>query len=166
MRKPFSRGPCVLGRIRYWCGCRFLQSNTCPCWTLYGRSYQVRRVVTLTSCMNSSPKIVPSMLTTTYHPLLKISSLHLIEPFLLGVNIQNLFSPLSDMTNRRRDIWRSSKEAIQSLKVRPTMSTWDERILKIFVVSFTSLFPLSCMTNLILNRNMVFDRYPLQNTRA
>ena len=166
MRKPFSGPPCVLGGTRYWCGCRFLQANTRPCWTLYGRFYKVRRVVALTSCMNSSPKTVPSMLTTTYYPSLKISSLHLIEPFLLGVDVQNLLSPLSDMTNRRRDIWRSSEEALQSLKVRPTMSTWDERIVKIFVVSFTSLFPLSCMTNLILNRNMVFDRYPLQNTRT
>jgi hypothetical protein len=107
----------------------------------------------------------PSILATTYYPLLKISSLHLVEPSLLiGEVLQNFNLRLSEMVHQRRDIWPSSEEAFQALRVRPRSSTWDERILKIYVVSFASLSSRLYITGLVLNRSTVFDRYLLQNT--
>jgi len=70
---------------------------------------------------------------TTYYPLLKVWSLHLFEPFLLGEKGEDWGSQLTKMADKRRDIWPSSEEAFQALKSRPTCRTWDERILKILV---------------------------------
>ena len=35
----------------------------------------------------------------------------------------------------RRDIWPSREEAYSLLKARPSWKVWDDRVLKIFVVS-------------------------------
>jgi hypothetical protein len=35
----------------------------------------------------------------------------------------------------RRDIWASPEDAYKSLKARPAWKVWDDRVLKIFVVS-------------------------------
>lgn len=103
------------------------------------------------------------MLTTTYYPLVKISSLHLIEPFLTAESVQNLFSALSEMSGGRRDVWPSSEEAFQSLKAQSTIRGWDERVVKIFIVSFIFCLCFKYDSS-IVNRSMVFDRYLLQNT--
>ena len=46
---------------------------------------------------------------------------------------------LARIADRRRDIWPSSEEALHALRLRPGTRTWDERVLKILVVSFASL---------------------------
>ena len=76
---------------------------------------------------------------TTYYPLLEVWSLHLFEPFLLGEKAENWGLQFNEMAGKRRDIWPSSEAAFQALKARPTCRTWDERIVKTLVVSFTSL---------------------------
>ena len=107
------------------------------------------------------------MLAPTYHPLLKISSLHLFEPSVVGPEmLQEWGSDLPDLSDKRRDIWPSPEEAFQALKARPRSRAWDERILKIFVVSFASLSSHLYMTALAANRSTVFDRYLLQNTQT
>ena len=99
----------------------------------------VSRVVILISCILNLDWIVSSILTPTYYPLLKISSLHLVEPFLAAEleGVQNLFSSAAETSDKRRDIWPSSEEAFRSLKARSVMCTWDERVKRTFIVSFT-----------------------------
>jgi len=46
-----------------------------------------------------------------------------------------LSQTLIDGAVNRRDIWPSSEEAYKVLKARPAWKAWDDRVLKIFVVS-------------------------------
>lgn len=77
---------------------------------------------------------------------------------------QRYVDKLSDMlvsgAVNRRDIWPSREEAYKSLKARPAWKAWDDRVLKIFVVSVIlcqqSVTPLTHRF-----RTMVCDPCPL-----
>ncbi|KAN0094845.1 Alpha/beta hydrolase family domain containing protein [Tylopilus felleus] len=73
-----------------------------------------------------------SMLATTFYPLLRIWSLHLIEPFLLGERVKSWGFDFIGMAEQQRDMWPSSEDAFQSLRVHPALRICDERILKLF----------------------------------
>ncbi|KAF8553493.1 alpha/beta-hydrolase [Imleria badia] len=72
-------------------------------------------------------------LTPTYYPLLKISSLHLIEPYLAGEKGLNWSSRFAKLSATREDTWPSGEAAYQALRARRSFLDWDDRILKIFV---------------------------------
>ena len=93
--------------------------------------------------INKSPWVVLSMLATTYHPLLEISSLNLTEPFLLGDGGPDLLPFLCKMSGKRRVVWSSPEEAFEELRTRSSFSEWDERIQKMYVVVEALLFSLS-----------------------
>ncbi|KAF7792206.1 hypothetical protein EIP86_003239 [Pleurotus ostreatoroseus] len=74
------------------------------------------------------------MLADTYAPPLAFASLILVDPMLLreprpGGPQLDLVSPAV----KRRDIWPSREEALQTLQARPSFKLWDPRILEIFV---------------------------------
>ena len=91
-------------------------------------------MVRLISCTRNSRGVVSSMLATTYYPLLKVSSLHLIEPLLVGQKVRDLDGQLPKIADRQKDIWSCSEEAFRDLRARPFLRAWDERILRILVV--------------------------------
>lgn len=90
------------------------------------------------------------MLATTFYPLLRIWSLHLIEPFLLGERVKSWGFDFIGMAEQQRDMWPSSEDAFQSLRVHPALRICDERILKLFAVSFFLLYPLLYMTAFVV----------------
>ncbi|KAF8551877.1 alpha/beta-hydrolase [Imleria badia] len=72
-------------------------------------------------------------LTPTYYPLLKVSSLHLIEPYLAGEKGLNWSSRFAKPSATREDTWPSAEAAYQALRTRRPFLDWDDRILKIHV---------------------------------
>ncbi|KAF8128914.1 hypothetical protein EV363DRAFT_1297453 [Boletus edulis] len=66
----------------------------------------------------ASPPTVPSLLMTTYYPLLKISSLHLFEPFLLSEKLQDWGPQFEKIADKRRDIWPNEEDQM-SLPITP-----------------------------------------------
>ena len=71
---------------------------------------------------------------------------------------------LPKIVDKRRDIWPSSEEAFDALKAGAAWSAWDERVLKIYAVSFAFKLSSHLYTTGHVNRSTVFDRYLLQNT--
>lgn len=70
-----------------------------------------------------------------YFPSLKFESLILCEHMTLGQKYSGKTSAtLSNGAVNRRDIWPSREEAYKLLKARPAWKSWDDRVLKIFVV--------------------------------
>ncbi|KAF8452385.1 Alpha/beta hydrolase family-domain-containing protein [Boletus edulis BED1] len=72
-----------------------------------------------------------AILSTTFFPSIKFSSMHLIEPVMVGNHDPP--SHLVDGAENRRDIWKSVDDAYVALKSRSTWQNWDDRILKIYV---------------------------------
>ena len=78
------------------------------------------------------------MISTTFFPLIKFSSMHLIEPIIMGKYAQDYGSHLVRGAENRRDTWESTEDAYEMLRSRRTWQKWDDRILRIYVVSPTS----------------------------
>ncbi|KAG9313725.1 Alpha/beta hydrolase family-domain-containing protein [Chiua virens] len=76
---------------------------------------------------------VAVMLSTTFFPLIKFSSMHLIEPVLLGSYAEGFGSHLIDSAANRRDVWESADDAYKVMKRRSTWQKWDDRTLRIYV---------------------------------
>ena len=76
------------------------------------------------------------MLSTTYQPPLRFSSLVLAEPMLLrAYRADETPLDLAAGSARRRDVWSSRADALRTLQARPTFGAWDPLILQIYVVS-------------------------------
>ena len=60
------------------------------------------------------------MLSTTFFPQIKFSSIHLIEPTIMGSYGHDFGSHLIDGAGNRRDTWKSAKDAYEVLKGRHT----------------------------------------------
>ncbi|KAH7912511.1 Alpha/beta hydrolase fold-1 [Hygrophoropsis aurantiaca] len=73
------------------------------------------------------------MLSTTYQPPLTYSSIHLIEPMIMGQQWSIFGNFLQKGAMNRRDIWPNIEEAYQIMKGRPSWKSWDERILRMYV---------------------------------
>ncbi|KAH7903440.1 hypothetical protein BJ138DRAFT_1168140 [Hygrophoropsis aurantiaca] len=73
------------------------------------------------------------MLSTTYQPPLTYSSIHLIEPLILGQQWSAFGKLIQEAAMNRRDIWPSIEDAYRVMKGRPSWKNWDERILRIYV---------------------------------
>lgn len=80
-------------------------------------------------------------LSMNYFPSLKFESLILCEHMTLGQKYSGKTSvTLANGAVNRRDIWPSREEAYKLLKARPAWKSWDDRVLKIFVVC-SSFYP-------------------------
>ncbi|KAH7925336.1 alpha/beta-hydrolase [Leucogyrophana mollusca] len=73
------------------------------------------------------------MLSTTFQPPLKYSSIQLIEPMLLGRQWNTFGNFLQQGALNRRDIWPSTEEAYRIMKGRPSWRAWDDRVLRVYV---------------------------------
>lgn len=60
--------------------------------------------------------------------------MHLFEPF-LGEKIENEGFEFEKFAGKRKDVWPSVEEAFETLRTRKAVRKWDERILKILIVS-------------------------------
>ncbi|KAL0946266.1 hypothetical protein HGRIS_012521 [Hohenbuehelia grisea] len=74
------------------------------------------------------------ILSTTYHPPVKYSLLHLVEPMILPYDpVRN--NILEGPAAKRRDTWASKEEAMKAFQSRPSWQVWDPRVLKTYVES-------------------------------
>ncbi|KAF9492694.1 hypothetical protein BDN71DRAFT_1451172 [Pleurotus eryngii] len=84
------------------------------------------------------------ILSTTYHPRVKYSLLHLVEPMILPTSPPGIPNVLEAGAVKRRDIWPSKEEAMKAFNSRPSWQVWDPRILQTYVEhGLTSLPTLS-----------------------
>ena len=60
---------------------------------------------------------------------------------------------IPEIADKRRDIWPSSEKAFRALKGRPNFSPWDERVLRIYAVSFASLSSQLYVTNFVVKQD-------------
>lgn len=77
-------------------------------------------------------------LSATYLPSIAYSSLIFVDPTMFpkpATGITSMPVSLADNALKRRDIWTSRSEALQTLQSRASFKVWDPRVLKIFVVS-------------------------------
>ncbi|KIJ59896.1 hypothetical protein HYDPIDRAFT_140079 [Hydnomerulius pinastri MD-312] len=91
-------------------------------------NFSQRRLVAVGHSMGA----VAMILSTTFFPLLKFSSMHLIVPMLVGKKWNDFGLHLEKSAEKRRDIWPSAEDAFQTMKSRPTWRKWDERVLRIY----------------------------------
>jgi hypothetical protein len=79
---------------------------------------------------------IHSILSTTYRPLIEYSSVIMVEPMLFSFEMmKEQFNAGEAGALKRRDIWPSREDAYHSMKLRSTFQAWDDRVLRIFVVS-------------------------------
>jgi hypothetical protein len=80
--------------------------------------------------------IVPSILALTYQPQLKPEFLIMID--MMGISSEAIPAMMKFLTEgsiNRRDVWPSREEAYKLLKARQAWRIWDDRVLRLFVVS-------------------------------
>lgn len=78
------------------------------------------------------------MFSLTYQPELKPACLIMLEIMCLKPDaVSKLMNLLTEGSGSRRDIWPSREEAYKSLKERRAWKSWDDRVLRIYVVRAT-----------------------------
>lgn len=72
-----------------------------------------------------------------YYPKINYKALIFCELMIMNneLNIKATHGLVAG-AERRRDIWPSKEEAYKALKSRGTWKTWDDRVLRNYVVSF------------------------------
>lgn len=91
-----------------------------------------------------------SVLSLGYSPPLRLECLILCELMAMGQRFSAAAATrFVGGSIKRRDIWPSREEAYTSLKARPAWKVWDDRVLKIFVVS--AVYRLTHIYNKILS---------------
>lgn len=82
------------------------------------------------------------MFSLTYQPELKPACLIMLEIMCLKPDaVSKLMNLLTEGSGSRRDIWPSREEAYKSLKERRAWKSWDDRVLRIYVVRATLRLP-------------------------
>ncbi|KAJ6597532.1 Alpha/beta hydrolase fold-1 [Mycena vulgaris] len=92
--------------------------------------FSTRRLILIGHSMSA----VAFVFGLTYQPELKPHCLILLEVMCLQVEaVPKIMKIFTDASPTRRDIWPSLEDAYKSLKVRPTLRTWDDRVLRLHV---------------------------------
>ncbi|KAG6901619.1 hypothetical protein C0995_009959 [Termitomyces sp. Mi166 len=112
--------------------------------------FSTRRLVGIGHSMGA----VCLLLSLGYSPKLKFESFILCE--LMSTNPKFMGGPSQMLVKgavNRRDIWPSYEEAYKLLKSRPAWKVWDDRVLKIFVVSARIFLVLPKVSDILLQKD-------------
>lgn len=107
-------------------------------------------------------------MSTVFHPKIQFEAIIAVE--LMSMNQAAMAASAGFLwkgAEKRRDIWPSTDQAYEILKSRKAWKIWDDRVLKIYVVSVLQIYPIiRVITNKFLGiyRTKVSDRYQPQHT--